>query len=71
MAVANVPLGTQLGKYRITRLLGKGGMGIVYAGEDTHLGRPVAIKLLMENVAHACRGRGRFRVPRQFNNPVD
>src|SRR6185312_13889288 len=37
--------GTQLGPYRIDRLLGKGGMGEVFRGTDTRLGRPVAIKI--------------------------
>ncbi|MBV9123782.1 MAG: protein kinase [Planctomycetes bacterium] len=58
MAVPDLPLGTRLGKYRITGRLGQGGMAIVYAGEDTHLGRPVAIKLLAMDVAYASRGRG-------------
>ncbi len=34
------------GKYRLTRLLGEGGMGAVYAAEHTLLGKEVAIKLL-------------------------
>ena len=37
--------GTRLGPYEILGLLGKGGMGEVYAGNDTRLGRAVAIKL--------------------------
>src|SRR5437763_7325613 len=39
------------GRYRIERPLGHGGMASVYLGRDTELERPVAIKLLAENLA--------------------
>src|SRR6476661_1526077 len=38
-------VGEKLGPYEITGLIGKGGMGEVYRGTDTRLGRPVAIKV--------------------------
>ena len=44
-------IGKDLGPYRILSLLGTGGMGEVYLGEDTRLGRQVAIKVLPEEVA--------------------
>jgi eukaryotic-like serine/threonine-protein kinase len=37
--------GDTLGPYRVDALIGKGGMGEVYRGTDTRLGRPVAIKV--------------------------
>jgi len=37
--------GDRLGPYEITELIGKGGMGEVYRGNDTRLDRPVAIKV--------------------------
>jgi serine/threonine protein kinase/TolB-like protein/Flp pilus assembly protein TadD len=40
------PIGQMLGHYRVLSLLGRGGMGEVYLGEDTTLGRKVAVKVL-------------------------
>jgi serine/threonine protein kinase len=37
--------GEQLGHYKIVSMIGKGGMGEVYLGTDTRLGRSVAIKV--------------------------
>ncbi len=36
----------QIGKYKVLRQLGAGGMGVVYVGEHERLGKPVAIKVI-------------------------
>jgi eukaryotic-like serine/threonine-protein kinase len=45
--------GTQLGSYRIEVQLGRGGMGTVYRALDTKFSRPVAIKILSNDLADA------------------
>lgn len=48
------------GKYRIIRLIGEGGMGAVYEGENTRIHRRVAIKVLHAGVAETTEAVQRF-----------
>jgi serine/threonine-protein kinase len=38
------------GRYRIVRVLGAGGMGVVYRGEHVHMHKPVALKILHKHM---------------------
>src|SRR5215471_7028988 len=54
-------IGSKLGVYEITALVGKGGMGEIYRGRDAKLKRDVAIKILPEEWARDADRLSRFQ----------
>lgn len=49
-----------LGPYRVLRVLGAGGMGVVFLAEDSQLHRPVALKAMLPTLAGNSVHRQRF-----------
>jgi serine/threonine-protein kinase len=63
-------IGTQIGSYEITALLGKGGMGEVWKARDKKLGREVAIKVLPDDLVDAA-ARRRFQQEAQMASSLN
>src|SRR3954470_11976352 len=63
--------GSDFGDWRIDRLIGRGGMGVVYRATDRRLNRPVAIKLIADDRAGDPGFRGRFEREAQLTAAID
>ena len=59
-----------LGKYRIVRFLGEGGMGAVYEGLHVEIGKRVAIKTISPALAAIPEARARFLLEAQLTSRV-
>ena len=53
-------LGTSIGNYRLDKILGRGGMGTVYAGEHVYIKKAVAVKVLHPQFARYQEAIHRF-----------
>jgi YVTN family beta-propeller protein len=69
--IAEDRIGTELAGYRIERVLGRGGMSVVYLAHDSRLKRNVALKLLSPELAEDESFRVRFLRESQLAASLD
>ncbi len=66
-------LGQTVGNYKLEKILGRGGMGTVYAGEHVYIKKPVAVKVLHPQFARYPDAVNRFlreaRAASSINHP--
>ncbi len=70
---SQLPTGTLIDQFRVSRMIGQGGMGEVYLARDTLLGRKVALKILLPRMFESESGVERFlfeaRATARFAHP--
>ena len=66
-----IPVGTRVGRYVVTELIGTGGMGAVYAALDERLGRKVALKAIRVDRRADAETRARFRREARLLSQLD
>jgi serine/threonine protein kinase len=71
LAGSELPVGTEFAGYRITGVIGRGGMSIVYSAEHMRLGRPAALKVLSPMLAADEGFRSRFTRESQLAAGLD
>ena len=59
---------SQIGKYRIDRVLGTGAMGVVYLAFDPHIERPVALKMVRRELLANEAGESGGEMLQRFRN---
>ena len=71
LASSELSVGTEFAGYRITGVIGRGGMSIVYSAEHMRLGRPAALKVLSPLLAADEGFRSRFTRESQLAAGLD
>jgi serine/threonine-protein kinase len=64
-------VGQRIGKYEVARVLGRGGMGMVYEAVNTTIGKRVAIKLIEAGMARNGDAVARFQREAQAASAVE
>jgi tetratricopeptide (TPR) repeat protein len=66
-----LPIGMEIGsRYKVVRLLGRGGMGAVYLVHDNELDRDVALKLIRADIAEDANALERFKREIQLSSTI-
>ena len=69
--MADISIGSVFAGYRIDGVAGEGGMGRVYRATQVALGRPVALKLIVPELADDADFRARFERESYLSASID